>query len=307
MIISKGSLNGKITDKQSLKGKINTTIQYEEVYPELQEKTTTPTKQTQIIVPDENIYGLSKVTVNSIPNNYIEPQGQKEITNNGTYDVTSFASANVDIEIGKLTNEEYAEANDDLDDILEGNTPTTIYPPDWSEIGYEDTPQNIIEGFNYAKEIKNNWNSSVTSLNMAYRQDYNLIYFPLVDTSNVTDMTSAFNLAENLEFVPLLNTSKVKTMRQTFQACKKLKSVPVFDTSAFDNTLCLLATFQNCPLLTNESLNNIMQMCINASNVVTNISYKNLNQVGLTSAQVTICQGLSNYQAFLNAGWTTGY
>jgi hypothetical protein len=30
------------------------------------------------------------------------------------------------------------------------------YPPDWSEIGYEDTPQAVIDGFNYAKEIQEN-------------------------------------------------------------------------------------------------------------------------------------------------------
>ena len=118
MIVAKGSLNGKVVDKQNLKGNINRTIEYIKVYPEIQSKTITPTKQAQIILPDENIYALSQVTVNPIPNNYIEPQGQKEITENGTYDVTNFASANVDIEIGKLTNEEYVEANNDLDNIL---------------------------------------------------------------------------------------------------------------------------------------------------------------------------------------------
>ena len=118
MIVAKGSLNGKVVDKQNLKGKINTTTEYIEVYPETQTKTITPTKQSQIVLPDENIYALSQVTVNPIPDNYIEPQGQKEITENGTYDVTNFASANVDIEIGKLTNEEYVEANSDLDNIL---------------------------------------------------------------------------------------------------------------------------------------------------------------------------------------------
>lgn len=118
MIIAKGSLNGKIIDKQLIKGKINKTTEYIEVYPEIQSKTITPTKQIQTILPDENIYALSQVTVNPIPNNYIEPQGQKEIIENGTYDVTNFASANIEVEIGKLTNEEYAEANIDLDNIL---------------------------------------------------------------------------------------------------------------------------------------------------------------------------------------------
>lgn len=116
MIVAKESLNGKIIDKQLIQGKINKTTEY--ITPTTQEKIITPTKQIQEVLPDENIDLLSKVTVNPIPNNYIEPQGQKEITQNGTYDVTNFASANVDIEIGKLTNEEYVEANDDLDNIL---------------------------------------------------------------------------------------------------------------------------------------------------------------------------------------------
>lgn len=38
------------------------------------------------------------------------------------------------------------------------------YLPDWSEIGYEDTPQVIIDGFNYAKDIKDNWDSSITDM-----------------------------------------------------------------------------------------------------------------------------------------------
>lgn len=132
MIVAKGSLNGKIVNKQNLKGKINTSIEYIRIYPETQAKAITPTKQSQTVLPDENIYALSQVTVNPIPDNYIEPQGQKEITENGTYDVTNFASTNVNIEIGKLTNEEYTEANNDLDDIYESN----ILPNTYQQVEY---------------------------------------------------------------------------------------------------------------------------------------------------------------------------
>lgn len=86
-----------------------------------------------------------------------------------TGDSTAIPASQFDTKIanittGHLDNTEYEEANDDLDDILEGSTPMTIYPPDWSELGYENTPQAIIDGFNYAKDIKDNWDSGITNM-----------------------------------------------------------------------------------------------------------------------------------------------
>lgn len=57
-------------------------------------KTATPTKETQTVSPDSGKL-LSGVTVNPIPTEYIIPSGTKDITANGTTDVTSFASVNV--------------------------------------------------------------------------------------------------------------------------------------------------------------------------------------------------------------------
>lgn len=57
-------------------------------------KTITPTKDTQTVNPDSGKL-LSSVTVNPIPEAYIIPAGTKNITANGTADVTSFAEVNV--------------------------------------------------------------------------------------------------------------------------------------------------------------------------------------------------------------------
>lgn len=67
------------------------------VQPALQEKSATPTKAQQVVVPEEGFYGLSKVTVAKIPDNYVIPTGAVEITTNGTHDVSGKASATVNV------------------------------------------------------------------------------------------------------------------------------------------------------------------------------------------------------------------
>ena len=59
----------------------------------LQAKTVTPSKAQQVVNADPDYSGLSQVTVEAIPDDYIIPSGALEITANGTYDVTDKASA----------------------------------------------------------------------------------------------------------------------------------------------------------------------------------------------------------------------
>lgn len=87
-----------------------------------------------------------------------------------------------------------------------------------------------------------------------------------------------------------------------FADCKQLKHIPVLPmTFSWSNGLS--GIFSGCDALTDESLNNLMATFMPN----TNAGYKNLRFYGISQEQAERCKTLSNYQAFLDAGWTTGY
>lgn len=63
----------------------------------LESLTATPTTSTQTFLPSVDIDGWNRVTVNPIPSQYIVPTGSTSITQNGTFDITQYASANVNV------------------------------------------------------------------------------------------------------------------------------------------------------------------------------------------------------------------
>lgn len=124
---------------------------------------------------------------------------------------------------------------------------------------------------------------------------------PLLDTSQLTNCGGLFQNSQNLIFVPMLDISNATDIAFMFGDCTNLIYIPVLNTS---KVVDMLGTFSRCPKLSDKSLNNILQMCINA------ISYredKTLEHIGLSEEQAQKCATLSNYTAFTEAGWTTGY
>jgi hypothetical protein len=95
--------------------------------PVLQEKSVTPTKSAQTVVADSGYDGLSKVNVGAIPSQYIIPSGTKNITENGTHDVKSYASVSVNVASSGGTTGE-----NKLSKVIDGSIITAITAEDLS-------------------------------------------------------------------------------------------------------------------------------------------------------------------------------
>jgi len=128
-----------------------------------------------------------------------------------------------------------------------------------------------------------------------------LTALPAFSTSNVTSMSYMCSYCYALTTIPQFDTSGVTNMSGMLYGCIGIRTIPVLNTS---NVTTMYNMFYGCDALTSESLNNILQMCINATSYT---NTKTLKALGLTSTQATTCTGLSNYSAFIAAGWTTGY
>lgn len=124
---------------------------------------------------------------------------------------------------------------------------------------------------------------------------------PMIDMSNVISMKYFASNSETTS-IPQYDTSNVANMYYAFQNCSNLLNVPLLDTNRVTN---LRNTFFNSPNLTDQSLDNILQMCINS--LVS--SNKTLARLGFTSTDypASRIQALPHYQDFIDAGWTIGY
>lgn len=123
-----------------------------------------------------------------------------------------------------------------------------------------------------------------------------------VDTSEMTIADEMFRMCTRITSIPTIDTSNMIWLKNMFYGCSKLEIVPVMNWEKATNAEYM---FANCSALSDESLDNIMASAISAKLLAG--SQKTLKYLSITSAQATRCQSLSNWDDFVNAGWTTGY
>ena len=200
---------------------------------------------------------------------------------------------------------------------------------DWSAIGYSEEPKSIKEDYNYAKNIYDNWDATQTSYYRMFYNDTKLRIAPLVDTTNGRDFSEMFRGCSSLAEVPALNCSNASNCSSMFQNCSNLetvyitrargnaykmfayctnlKNVYLVNISNASAVSALQSTFQGCLNLTDESLDNILQICINATSFQGTKTLAYLGITNTTAYPTTRIEVLPHYQDFLDAGWTIGY
>jgi len=153
-----------------------------------------------------------------------------------------------------------------------------------------------------------NSTSNVTNMSNMFYGCSNITNLDLssFDTSNVTNMDSMFSDCNNLTSISWGNnfdTSKVTNMNSMFLNCIYLQNIPILNTSSVTN---MNRMFFNCQNLTDTSLDNVLQMCISATNYTGTKTIAFL--WGYTNyPSASRIQALPHYQAFIDAGWAIGY
>ena len=127
------------------------------------------------------------------------------------------------------------------------NIPSSGGGRDWSEIGYSSEPNTIQIGIDYAKQIMQNWDSSLATLSSKFIQDKKLIFMPLVDTSNSNYFNSMFSSCSALTTVPQLNTSNGERFDSMFQSCGALVTISQLNASS---CIRMINIFSGCTALT---------------------------------------------------------
>ncbi len=153
--------------------------------------------------------------------------------------------------------------------------------------------------------------SSTTTINGMFNGCSNLKRLDLsnFNTSNITNMGNVFKGCQKLQTldVSMFNTSKVNIIYNMFASCTELTTINFgnnFNLSSMTSAGNMVNMFQYTRALDNNTLNQILHICTTVNANFTGA--KTLANLGINNSFTNFANipNLSNYQDFLDAGWT---
>lgn len=233
---------------------------------EEQSKSITITENgTQNITPDENKVLSNVEVITDVPVG-VFPTGNIEIIENGTYDVTNYASANVNVP-SKITQPKTITENgvyNATDDGVDGYDVVTVetgkYAPRY--IRFER-----YTGTELDNEINNLDFINITDAAQMFCDCQKLISLPQFKNANFSNLNRTFDGCRALLEIPSINTSNCVNFAYAFRSCQKAQIIPLLD---LGKSLYLTDAFQSCNQLTNmgglQNLGKAYKTTINANN-----------------------------------------
>lgn len=294
MIQEKQKLSGTLNNKQFLNGSLSNSVIY--VDPITQEKTVIPTAGQQIVTPDEEYTGLSKVTVEAIQDENLISENIK----NGV-DILGVTGNYVGGKYAPRYISFYNYSGTELDEEIANLDTSNITKMSYMFNACNKLTSLKLSSFN---------TSNVTDMTGMFYNCQKLTTLDLssFNTSNVTDMSGVFYNCSTLPSLDLsnFNTSNVTSMMQMFLGCGNITTL---DFSSFNtaNVTDMSNMFQNCSKLLDlnlsnfntskvKSMSNMFYGCqkltlldlssFNTSNV-TSMSYMFNNCLSLTTLKLT--------------------
>ena len=148
----------------------------------------------------------------------------------------------------------------------------------------------------YAKMLDT---SQVTDMHAIFAGCTSLVSIPTLDISKATDIFSMFYRCTSLTSVPALDTSKITNMYNVFGGCTRLTTIPALDTSQVTR---MSSVFAGCtglttiPALDTSKVTNMSGMFISCSSL-TSIHTLDTSKVTNMSSMFDSCTGLTTIPA----------
>lgn len=164
-------------------------------------------------------------------------------------------------------------------------------------MGYNGSEQPLFGYLEYSKDIVKNWDADQSLMNR-FRNDKNLVFCPLVDTSKAENVQSMFSGCVNLIQVPLIDTSSVVHFDDMFYNCNSLTTIPQFNTSSLYSANLMLAgcsKLVSVPLMDFGKAEQLRSMLLGCSELTDLKGFTNLSvNLDLSSSRKLTAESILN-------------